>query len=100
MVGPFLDRDLKACYSHKEFGETVVIDGRKFDAVYDDEDIEVSEEGSHSATIMRQPSINCVLKGLPTLQNGMAVTVRDVQHSILNWKVEGDGTVTIYLKGL
>lgn len=97
MPGSFVDDDLTACFVSTEFAETVIVNGVSILAVFDDEDVEVTEDGSNSATILRQPSILCRESLLPNIARNQVVTVRGVNYFVMNWKAEGDGTMTVYL---
>jgi hypothetical protein len=101
MPGSFIERDLKAVFSSRDFSETdgaVTLNGMVLPlALFDNEDIQVEETGSGFAKVMSQPTVTCPTTAVVAIAEKQIVVVRGVSYPVTSWFNNGDETTTLYL---
>ncbi len=99
MVASSFDRDLKSVLTPKEFGQDggILWNGVTIeDAIFDDEDREVST-GEGVIHIMPVPMIIGRTSDFVGIAGGQLVTVGTKEYTVSNWQTDGSGMIEIML---
>jgi len=100
MPASFIENDITHMLASSDFGEasgSVTWKGNAVDAIFDDEDVELTL-GEGVGQIIPQPMLTGKTADFPSIADGDAVVADGRNFVVKNWKRDGTGEIEIFLE--